>query len=213
MPGKFLRIEDYAPEAARGRPLAQMRIGFIGLGSIGTQMAVRLVQAGHELTIYDPAEQDAAALTSIGVKVAQSIRDACRWADAVFTMLSTDELVESVVLGRGGVIDSLARHTIHIGSSSVSIECADRLVEAHWNAGKRYVSAPVSVRPTLEVEDHLSVIAAGREEILLRIRPLLNAIGDVTAQFDAWPTDANLLHLSAECLGALAASANKGVVT
>jgi 3-hydroxyisobutyrate dehydrogenase-like beta-hydroxyacid dehydrogenase len=208
MPGTFLRIEDYALGAAEKARSPRMRIGFIGSGSISAKMAVRLVQAGHELTIYEPGAQDAAAFTSIGVRVAQSIRDACRWSDAVFTMLCSDELVESVVLGRGGVIDSLSREAIHIGSSSVTIDCADKLVEAHWNACKRYVSAPVAARPTLDDEDHLSVIAAGREEALFRIRPLLDTIGEVTAQLSAWPTDANLLQLSAECLGALAASSN-----
>jgi 3-hydroxyisobutyrate dehydrogenase-like beta-hydroxyacid dehydrogenase len=113
-----------------------MRVGFIGLDHTGKAMASRLIKAGHQLTVYDPAGKIPEALEAAGGRMANSVQDACRWADAVFTMLPNDEVTEAVILGPGGVVESLSGKAIHIGSSTVSIECSDRIVEAHWDPGR-----------------------------------------------------------------------------
>ena len=133
--------------------------------------------------------------------MANSIQDACRWADAVFTMLPNDEVAEAVILGPGGVVESLPRKAIHIGSSTVSVECSDRIVEAHWDAGRQYISAPVLVRSESTAEEQLIVIAGGREATIIQIEPLLNPIGQL-AQLSGWPSDANVVQLAANCAGA-----------
>ena len=172
-----------------------MRVGFIGLDPTGRAMASRLLKAGHQLAVYDPARGIPEAFKSAGGSVVNSIQDACRWADAVFTMLPDDEVAEAVILGPGGVVESLPRKAIHIGSSTVSVECSDRIVEAHWDAGKKYVSAPVLVRSESSAELQLLVIAAGREAAILQIAPLLSPIGQLT-QLGGWPSDANLVQLA-----------------
>ena len=191
------QLESDAP-AIRSRT---MRVGFIGLDPTGEAMASRLLKAGHQLTVYDPAREIPATLASAGASVANSIQDACRSADAVFTMLPNDEVTEAVVLGPGGVVESLPRKSIHIGSSTVSIECSDRIVEAHWDSGKEYVSAPVLVRSEGKTEERLLVIAGGHETTIAQIEPLLSPIGQM-AQLTGWPSDANLIQLGASYMGA-----------
>jgi 3-hydroxyisobutyrate dehydrogenase-like beta-hydroxyacid dehydrogenase len=178
-----------------------MRVGFIGLDQTGEAMASRLIKAGHQLTVYDPAREIPEALASAGWSVANSIQDACRSADAVFTMLPNDEVTEAVILGPGGVIESLPGKAIHIGSSTVSVECSDRIVEAHWDAGKQYVSAPVLVRSEGTEEEQLLVIAAGSEATIIQMEPLLSRIGQL-AQLSGWPSDANVIQLGANYMGA-----------
>ncbi|MDP9421645.1 MAG: NAD(P)-binding domain-containing protein [Pseudomonadota bacterium] len=177
-----------------------MRVGFIGFDTIGKAMASRLLKAGHQLTLYDPAREIPESLESAGGKVADSVQDACRWADAVFTMLPTDEVAEALILGPGGVAQSLPETAIHIGSSTVSIECSDRIVKAHWDAGKEYVSAPVLVGPDGTAED-LLVIAGGREATIFRIEPLLSPIGQLE-RLCGWPSEANIIQVSASYMGA-----------
>ena len=224
MLGKSLEIDSYAfgaaenalPASLRSAPtmsaaplgfdapanaLRTMRVGFIGLDHTGEAMASRLLKAGHQLTVYDPTREIPDALASAGASIAHSIEDACRWANAVFTMLPNDEVTEAVILGPGGVIESLPRKAIHIGSSTVSVECSDRLVEAHWDAGKEYVSAPVLVSSRPRAEEQLLVIAAGREATIIQIEPLLRRIGKL-AQLSGWPSRANLVQLGANCEGA-----------
>ena len=178
-----------------------MRVGFIGLDHTGKTMASRLLEAGHELTVYDPAREIPEALASAGASMANSIEDACRSADAVFTMLANDEVTEAVILGPGGVVENLPRKTIHIGSSTVSVECSDRIVEAHWDAGKQYISAPVIVRSDSRAEEQLLVIAGGCEATIVQMEPLLSPIGQL-ARLSGWPSDANLVQLGADCVGA-----------
>ena len=128
--------------------------------------------------------------------VADNIRDVCRSADAVFTMLSNDEVAEAVILGTAGVVESLPRSAVHIGSSTISVRCSDVIVEAHWNAGKQYISAPVLVGSGLAADVQLIVIAGGREAMILQIEPLLSPIGQL-AQLGGWPSIANRIHLGA----------------
>lgn len=192
---------EAAEPALQGSPRKRpMRVGFIGFDPIGKAMASRLLKAGHQLTLYDPAREIPESLESAGGKVANSVQDACRWADAVFTMLPTDEVAEAVILGPDGVAQSLPETAIHIGSSTVSIECSDRIVKAHRDAGKEYVSAPVLVRPEGTSEE-LLVIAGGREAAIFRIEPLFRPIGQLE-RLCGWPSDANIIQVSASYMGA-----------
>ena len=174
----------------------KMCIGFIGLDHTGQAMVSSLLKAGHHLMLYDPAGDIPEAVTSAGANTANSVEETCRVADVVFTMLRNDEVAEEVVLGPSGVVEGLRQHAIHIGSSTVSVECSDRIVEAHWNAGKQYVSAPVLARGDLG-EEQLLVIAAGREATIIRIEPLLRQIGQL-GLLSGWPSDANLVQLGAD---------------
>lgn len=206
MSSKRLRVGSHsfgtAEHALRASPRKRaMRVGFIGLEPIGMAMASRLIKAGHRLTMYDPAREIPEAFESAGGRVANSIQDACRWTDAVFTMLPNEEITEAVILGPGGVVESLPGQAIHIGSSTLSVEFSDRIVEAHWDAGKEYVSAPVLVSSEPTAEQPLLLIAGGREATIIQIEPLLSRIGQM-AQLTGWPSDANVIHLGANYMGA-----------
>src|SRR5712691_6716275 len=82
-----------------------MKVGFIGLGHMGAGMAGNLLKAGHEVTVYNRTRSKAEALVRRGAKEAATIADACR-GDAVFTMLANDGVVEVVVFGENGILDS-----------------------------------------------------------------------------------------------------------
>src|ERR1700739_1463556 len=123
-----------------------MKIGFIGLGNMGTAMAANLLEAGHQVTVYNRTEAKAEALIRKGARLARTIAGACD-GSAIFTMLADDKAVEAVVLGDGGVIESLPARGIHISSSTISVALAERLETAHGRAVQRFVAAPVFGRP------------------------------------------------------------------
>jgi NAD binding domain of 6-phosphogluconate dehydrogenase len=192
MATKFISVENYGFD--RDGPIAASRpqtIGFVGAGNLASRVASRLLLAGYHLKVCDPAAGEVAAIAN-----GASYGNTCR-SDAVLTMLPNEELVQAVVLGRGGVCEYLPRTAVHIGSSRISVELADKIVEAHWDAGKRYVSAPVSRDPR-SISDELLLMVGGSEEALIETRALLNAVGEVTAQFSGWPSQANLLQLGWE---------------
>ena len=176
-----------------------MQTGFIGLGHMGSGMAASLIRAGHEVTVYNRTRARAEPLAALGAKIADSIADACR-GDAVVTMLANDEAVESVTLGKGGIVDSLARDAIHISSSTISVDLSRRLEGAHRKADQRYVAATVLGRPDRAAEGQLFVVAAGASDALAEVSPLLDSIGQRTVSFGERASDANLVKLSANFL-------------
>jgi 3-hydroxyisobutyrate dehydrogenase-like beta-hydroxyacid dehydrogenase len=176
-----------------------MRIGFIGLGRMGAAMAANLLKAGHELTVYNRNPARTEALTAQGAKAAETIGAACR-GDGVVTMLADDRAVEEVVLGRGGVLESLAARALHVSSSTISVALAQRLTEQHAHAGQAFVAAPVFGRPEAAVAGKLFVVAAGEQHALAVAAPLLAAVGQKTFVVSETPKMANLVKLSGNFL-------------
>ena len=124
-----------------------MKVGFVGLGQMGSGMAASLLKAGHEVIVYNRTPAKAEPLIAKGARAVASIADACR-EGAVITMLANDNAVEGVVLGKGGIIDSLPKGGIHISSSTISVALSEALATAHAKAGQRFVAAPVFGRQT-----------------------------------------------------------------
>src|SRR5437763_8782091 len=103
-----------------------MNVGFIGLGHMGAAMARSLLQAGHDVTVYNRTPGKAQGLIDRGARGADALADACR-ADAVITMLADDPAAEAVVFGAGGLLQSLGPRTIHISMSTISVALCERL--------------------------------------------------------------------------------------
>jgi 3-hydroxyisobutyrate dehydrogenase-like beta-hydroxyacid dehydrogenase len=162
---------------------------------MGSGMAARLIRAGHQLSVYNRTPGKAEALAAQGATVAKSVAEASG-KDAVFTMLSNDAAVESVVFDEGGILASLPRNAIHISSSTISVELSDRLAKAHGDAGQRYVSATVVGRPDAAAAGKLFVIAAGAPDAVKEVTPLLAEIGQKTTIFGDKPSAANLVKLA-----------------
>src|SRR5579884_2700209 len=114
-----------------------MKLGFVGLGNMGSGMASRLMRAGHDVTVYNRTVSKVEPLQKQGAGVAKSPADAARGAEAVITMLSDDAALEAVTLGAGEVeraealVGGLGPHAIHISASTIAPSTALRLDEAH----------------------------------------------------------------------------------
>ena len=118
------------------------------------------------------------------------------------TMLADDPAVEAVTFGYGGVLASLPPEAIHISSSTISVELAQRLMAAHRAQGSRLVSATVFGRPQFAAAGQLMVIAAGAADAIKEAAPLLDAIGRITCVVSEAPASANLVKLSGNFLQA-----------
>jgi 3-hydroxyisobutyrate dehydrogenase-like beta-hydroxyacid dehydrogenase len=176
-----------------------MKIGFIGLGRMGSGMVANLLGAGHEVTVYNRTRAKAEALASRGAHVAASVGEACR-GEAVVTMLADDGAVEGVLQGEDGLLASLPPGALHISSSTISVALSERLAAAHAAAGQRFVAAPVFGRPEAAAKGELFVLAAGAGDAIAAATPLLDAIGQATFTVAETPAAANLVKLSGNFL-------------
>lgn len=196
-----------------------MKIGFIGLGQMGSGIAANLIKAGHEVTVYNRTAAKAEPLVKEGAKLAASVAEACK-GDAVFTMLANDEAITQVTHGGGGILANLAKGAMHISSSTISVALSEQLAADHAAAGQVYVAAPVFGRPAAAAAGQLFVVAAGAPDAVKTATPLFDAIGQKTFTISETPKAANLVKLSGnfliaaviESLGEAMALVSKGGV-
>jgi 3-hydroxyisobutyrate dehydrogenase-like beta-hydroxyacid dehydrogenase len=172
-----------------------MRVGFIGLGRMGSGMARNLLRAGHEVLVFNRSREKAEALVAEGARVAGSPAGACHGSEAVMTMLADDQAVEQIVFGEDGVASALPEGAVHISSGTISVALARRLAAEHGRRGQGYLSAPVFGRPDAAQSKKLLVVAAGPLELVDRCRPLFDAIGRQTFVAGSDPFRANALKL------------------
>jgi 3-hydroxyisobutyrate dehydrogenase-like beta-hydroxyacid dehydrogenase len=176
-----------------------MKVGFIGLGQMGSGMAANLLKGGHEVIVYNRTPGKLETLVAQGAKAAASVAEACT-GDAVVTMLSNDEAVESVVFGDGGIIDSLLAGGVHVSSSTVSVALSDELEAAHTKAGQRFVASPVFGRPDAAGAGTLHIVAAGAPDAVTAVKPLLDAMGQSLFVVSEIAKVASLVKLSGNFL-------------
>jgi 3-hydroxyisobutyrate dehydrogenase-like beta-hydroxyacid dehydrogenase len=172
-----------------------MKLGFIGLGKMGAPMARNLVKAGYDLTAYNRTRKKAEELAQEGIRLASSAAEAAAGADAVFTMLSDDQALASVVFGEEGIAAALKPGAIHVSSSTISTSFARKLAEEHGKRGQVLVSAPVFGRPEAAEQRKLIVIPAGDSRAVEKLRPVWDAIGRRTIVIGSEPWQANAVKL------------------
>jgi 3-hydroxyisobutyrate dehydrogenase-like beta-hydroxyacid dehydrogenase len=177
-----------------------MRVGFIGLGNMGSGMARNLIKAGHSLTVYNRTRSRAEEFKSLGATVVETPGEAASDRDALITMLADDHALEDVMFGPGNAIQSLPVGAVHTSMSTISVALSRRLVEAHRAKGQHYVSAPVFGRPDAAAVAKLFVVAGGPSAQIDRCMPLFEAMGQKTFVAGEDAPSANVIKLSGNFL-------------
>jgi 3-hydroxyisobutyrate dehydrogenase-like beta-hydroxyacid dehydrogenase len=178
-----------------------MKLGFIGLGHMGSAMAANLIRAGHEVTVFNRTPGKATPLVALGAHEATSLAGACR-GEVVITMLADDEAVSRAALGSEGIVENLSKGAIHLSMSTISVAMSKRLALAHAQSGQRYVAAPVFGRPDMAAAAKLFIVAAGDPGAINACRPVFDALAQKAATIGAEPSAANLVKLTANFLQA-----------
>jgi 3-hydroxyisobutyrate dehydrogenase-like beta-hydroxyacid dehydrogenase len=149
-----------------------MRLGFVGTGTMGAPMASCLIDAGHQLTLYDVRPDATAALCARGARSAENPAAVARGSEVVFTSLPSPTEVEHAALDPGrGVLTGLQRGGAYIDMTTNSPAVARRVAEACQARGIDMLDAPVSGRPPT-----MTVMVGGDEAAFARYRPLLAAM-------------------------------------
>jgi 3-hydroxyisobutyrate dehydrogenase-like beta-hydroxyacid dehydrogenase len=172
-----------------------MKVGFIGLGRMGTGMARRLLEAGHDLAVYNRSPEKAEAIAAAGARIALSIADAARHGDVVITMLTNDAALEAVA-GEGGLVGALPRGAIHLAMGTYGVAAVARLRDRHAAAGQILVAAPVLGRPDMAAAGQLNIVAGGPAEAVARCRPLLAVLGRRTFEAGSDPASASAIKVA-----------------
>ena len=151
-------------------------VGWIGTGRMGYQLALRLLNAGYDVSAYNRTRAKAEPLAEFGAKVVDSPADLAD-RDVVCVMVSADKDLEAVIGGPDGLLTGEARPKIIIDSSTVSAEASARVRGLVEDAGAQFVAAPVSGNPKVIGAGKLTVAASGPRPAFDEVEPLLAAWG------------------------------------
>ena len=155
-----------------------MNLGFIGLGTMGSSMALNVLKAGHHLTVNDINRDAAAPHLEAGAVWADNAQDVAEAADIVFSSLPGPPEVEAVALGEHGILSGISAGKVYFDLSTNSPTLVRRVHEAFAAHGAHVLDAPVSGGPLGARTGRLAIWVGGDSEVFERCKPVLDAIGD-----------------------------------
>ena len=152
------------------------RIAFLGLGTMGSGMAGRLLGAGFAVTGYDPNRARGELLASAGGAVAPSPREAALQADVIMAMLPDDSISRAAWLGDQGALAGARPGTICIESGTVTVSWIQELATAAESKRCRVLDCPVTGTKPHAATGELIFMAGGAADTLEEVRPVLKAM-------------------------------------
>ncbi|MEY4932072.1 MAG: hypothetical protein RLZZ403_392 [Pseudomonadota bacterium] len=155
-----------------------MKVSFIGLGRMGQAMVHRLLDAGHQVVVYNRSVDKLKDVLDRGAIHAPSIKDAAGQSEGlVLTMLADDKALNAVADGPEGLIANLSKNGVHVAMGTHAVGTIRALAARHAQAGQSLVAAPVLGRPEAVTAGKLGIIVAGPAVAAEKARPALESIG------------------------------------
>lgn len=167
------------------------RVGFLGLGSMGQAMARRLLEAGHDVVVWNRSAEPRAELSDSGATAVETPAEALA-VDLSVSMLANDDAADSVLSADNLPSDRI----VHANMASVSPDMATSLSERFAKAGHGYVASPVLGRPHVAAEGGLNILAAGSTGDIERMKPLFDAMGQRTWPLGEHAPTANVVKIA-----------------
>jgi 3-hydroxyisobutyrate dehydrogenase len=152
------------------------RLGFIGLGNMGSRLARRLLGHGYQLMAYDRRREAAQALVNDGATIADNIATLASNVDVVLSSLTNDDAVKSVYTNPQGVFAYLRRGAAVIDMSTVLPETSREIFELSHQSGAKCLDSPISGSTPLAEKGTLTLFCGGDEELFHAAQPLFSAI-------------------------------------
>jgi 3-hydroxyisobutyrate dehydrogenase len=160
------------------------RIGFVGLGRMGSGMAARLVAAGHEVAVFNRTADKTRQLVAAGARAATSAGDAAAGADAVFVMVADDTASRAVWLGDDGILAAgLREGALAVECSTVSYDWVMDLAAAAQARGLRFLDSPVTGLPAAAAAGELTLLMGAAPGDVVAAEPLLQAVATSWIRF------------------------------
>jgi 3-hydroxyisobutyrate dehydrogenase-like beta-hydroxyacid dehydrogenase len=152
-------------------------LGYVGLGTMGGRVALRLLKAGHRLRGYNRTRERARWLVDQGLELCPTPRQVAEHSDIVFTMVTNTAALRAVVEGEDGILAGLGPEKVYIDMSTSSPEYSRELSERVRKTGAAMLDVPVSGSVSTLEEGRLSLMAGGLRDDFERVLPVLKDIG------------------------------------
>ena len=153
------------------------RLGFVGLGAMGSPMAKRLVGAGFELKVFDVFDERTRPLVELGAKSTASLEEAAEGTAALVLMVANADQAKGVLFGEGGAAGVLPEGAAVVVMSTIGPEAVRELADGLAERGLQTLDAPVSGGVARAEKGDLLIMAGGPEDLFGELRPVLEAMG------------------------------------
>lgn len=173
-----------------------MKVGFVALGRMGSAMARRLVEAGHDVAVFNRSAGKTGPLAELGARVEDNLKALCQGRDLVVTMLPSDEALLDVALGSGGLVESLDPAGVHMACGTHGVAAIEAIDSAHGAARQVLVGVPVLGRPELAATGELGLLPAGPQPVIDGLKPVLDALGNKVFRAGDNPASAAAVKLA-----------------
>lgn len=155
-----------------------MKIGFIGLGVMGSPMAANLQACTeHSVTVFDIDPDKIQNLVELGARKANSVKELAQSADLIFTSLPGPKQIEVVAFDEGGIFDSIQKRAAWIDVSTNNLEMSKRINKAALEQDIDFLDAPVSGGDEGARAGSLTIMVGGDQAVFKKYLPVLQAIG------------------------------------
>ena len=155
-----------------------MKVGFIGLGTMGASMAYNCLQGGNEMVVHDIRREAATRHLEAGAVWADSPREVAETTEIVFTSLPGPVEVEAVGLGEDGILEGMSEGKVYFDLSTSTPTLIRRIHEQAAARGIQVLDAPVSGGPRGAASRNLAIWVGGDKDVFDRCKPVLDSIGD-----------------------------------
>ena len=180
-----------------------MKAGYLGVGNMGLPMAGKILDAGHELAVYDVSEAAMRPLLERQARRASSPKDLGDTCETVFVSLPTLKILRDVVLGPGGLIEGRALKLV-VNTCTVGVPMVKEMETALAARGIELLDCPISGGPEGARAGTLSIMVSGKPELIERVRPLISEWGTTLVVAGDTPGAAQVLKLTNNILFAVA---------
>ncbi|MDB5598736.1 MAG: 2-hydroxy-3-oxopropionate reductase [Xanthobacteraceae bacterium] len=196
-----------------------MKIGFAGLGDMGSLMVPRLLEAGHDVTGWNRSKDKATELIKSGMRWADSPAEAARGADIMFSIVTDGAAVQQIALGPNGIIETLGKDAVYVDMSTIDPDASRSVSQEFAAKGLWMLDAPISGSPVTVKAGQASVMVGGDEAAFEKAKPALLAIGPKVTRIGSSGLACQmkiavnlLLMVEVICFGEAVALAEKGGV-
>jgi 3-hydroxyisobutyrate dehydrogenase len=154
-----------------------MNVGFAGMGTMGASMALNIMKAGHDVTVWNRTREREEPVAAQGAKRAATPKELAQGKDIIVVCVSDTPDVEAVVLGDDGVIHGASDGQVLVDCSTISPDATRHMAEQLAGKGVKWVDAPVSGGPEGAAKGTLTIMVGGDADDVERVRPILDAMG------------------------------------
>jgi 3-hydroxyisobutyrate dehydrogenase-like beta-hydroxyacid dehydrogenase len=177
-----------------------MRIGFLGLGTVGEPIANNLRKAGHDLTVWNRTAAKADHIVSKGGKLAPTARECATRKDLVFTCVADEKALDAILEGPDGALAGLAKGDVLVDMSTAGVRSARSVAERVAKRGAAFVSCPILGSKAAAEQAQIVLVAGGPAAARERARPALRAVSARLFELED-PVQAALTKLCVNAVG------------